>query len=632
MFFPQRMQLVKIFVVKEFLDKLCEILYKFGFIEVRSPVSFLQEKKEGVLMDTNNLLTECERLKERVKKVVSLLNIRPVVKEGGFIEVSTQTVTRVSQSYNKVISQVEELSQRIKDNQQRINELTISSTLLNIVEEKGIRLDSLKGSENIVVKVGVVTKEFFSAVESYNRESIVVEIKGEFVGNVFVFCLALREREEELLGFLKSVKFKEVPLVFKGVSLGEIIESLEFEIWRLREEIAECRRQLGKIKTKYGNELSLLLPLLEESAKVYRVMSKFLVLGTGYVISGWVPQSKIKKLKDRLKREKGRVYLEQECAESLIARGFSIKDIPSYLGHKLLNPFEKILKFYGIPAYHHFDPTLFMALSFVVMFGMMFADLGHGLSLILLGIVLSFFKRLRNAFGMFLFCGTSSAIFGIIFGSCFGKETVWQPLWFSPMRNPQRFLLIGIGWGVIMITLGIILNILQNLRNRKVKKAVFSQWGMISLTFYWMALYFIVVRVRYNLNISWGKTLIIFFLPLFILTLGNLLGRVRKDMTGVIFAPVEMVLDLVTNTISFVRVAAFGLAHAALGGCVYLIANSLGNLLAVKESIILEGNIGIILFEGLIVFIQVLRLEFYEFFSKFFHLEGKEFRPLRERR
>ncbi|OQX80679.1 MAG: hypothetical protein B6D56_04340 [Candidatus Omnitrophica bacterium 4484_70.1] len=632
MFFPQRMQLVKIFVVKEFLDKLCEILYKFGFIEVRSPVSFLQEKKEGVLMDTNNLLTECERLKERVKKVVRLLNIRPMVKEGGSIEVSTQTVTRVNQSYNKVISQVEELSQRIKDNQQRINELTISSTLLNIVEEKGIRLDSLKGSENIVVKVGVVTKEFFSAVESYDREGIVVEIKGEFVGNVFVFCLALREKEEELLGFLKSVKFKEVPLVFKGVSLGEIIESLEFEIWRLREEIVECRRQLGKIKTKYGNELSLLLPLLEESAKVYRVMSKFLVLGTGYVISGWVPQSKIKKLKDRLKREKGRVYFEQECAESLIARGFSIKDIPSYLGHKLLNPFEKILKFYGIPAYHHFDPTLFMALSFVVMFGMMFADLGHGLSLILLGIVLSFFKRLRNALGMFLFCGTSSAIFGIIFGSCFGKETVWQPLWFSPMRNPQRFLLIGIGWGVIMITLGIILNILQNLRNRKVKEAVFSQWGMISLTFYWMALYFIGVKVRYNLNISWGKTLIIFFLPLFILTLGNLLGRVRKDMAGVIFAPVEMVLDLVTNTISFVRVAAFGLAHAALGGCVYLIANSLGNLLAVKESIILEGNIGIILFEGLIVFIQVLRLEFYEFFSKFFHLEGKEFRPLRERR
>jgi len=114
MFFPQRMQLVKIFVVKEFLDKLCEILYEFGFIEVRSPVSFLQEKKEGVLMDTNNLLTECERLKERVKKVVRLLNIRPMVKEGGSIEVSTQTVTRVNQSYNKVISQVEELSQRIK--------------------------------------------------------------------------------------------------------------------------------------------------------------------------------------------------------------------------------------------------------------------------------------------------------------------------------------------------------------------------------------------------------------------------------------------------------------------------------------------------------------------------------------
>lgn len=154
------------------------------------------------------------------------------------------------------------------------------------------------------------------------------------------------------------------------------------------------------------------------------------------------------------------------------------------------------------------------------------------------------------------------------------------------------------------------------------------------MIFYWIVLFFIAVSLRYHaLNISLGWFFVILLIPLIAITLGSLFGnRNDSDMAEAIFKPVEIVLSLVTNTISFVRVAAFGLAHAALAGCVYLIAYNLGNLPGFKESVIIEGNIGVILFEGLIVFIQALRLEFYEFFSKFFQSQGREFKPLKERR
>jgi len=265
------------------------------------------------------------------------------------------------------------------------------------------------------------------------------------------------------------------------------------------------------------------------------------------------------------------------------------------------------------------------------MFGMMFGDIGHGLGLLVLGIALIFSKALRDVGNILMLCGLSGMAFGFLFGSFFGRDDVVSPLWFNPSLNPNKFLAIGIGFGVVMITLGIILNIIQNIINKHIKEAVFSQWGIVSIVFYWLILYVAAASVRYHLNIPGVWLMAVFLVPLLMILVGNLLWNSDGDIADIIFTPVEIVMNLLTNTISFVRVAAFGLAHAALGSCVYLIAYSMGNITSLKESLIIEGNIGIIIFEGLIVFIQALRLEFYEFFSKFFMLQGREFKPLKER-
>ena len=625
------MHMVKIFVLDEFLDKLCESLYDFGFIEVKRSSNFIRQKEGVILLDNSSLIQKSEDLKEKVKKTLDLLGIRPIEQDIPARKISVRAIDEISQDYKEVISKIQNLSQRIKENRQKIAELTIRSEVLNAIEEKGLRLESFRGSDNIIAKAGVVPKDYLKDIKYYKEDGVLIEIDEEFLGNVFMFCLSLREKEQNLLSFLKSVKFKDAPLDYEASSIGEIIESLELNMWQLREESAQCQGQLNGIRKKYRNKLALLLPLIDENERIYKAMGKFLASRTGYVITGWVPESKINTLMAKLESFNGMVYIEKEPAENLIKKGFDFKDVPSYMGHKFLKPFEKIVKFYGVPAYRHIDPTILMSLSFIVMFGMMFADLGHGLSLFVLALGLSFFKMLKDAAKVLSLCGISGAVFGILFGSYFGKEDIIRPLWFNPSAHPEKFLLIGIGFGIVIITLGIILNIIQNARNRNTKDVLFAQWGIASVTFYWLILYVIVASVRYHLNISPVWLLVIFFVPLFIIVLGNFLWQREPDIAQVISRPVEIVLSLLTNTISFVRVAAFGLAHAALGACVYLVAYGMGNVAGLKMSLIIEGNVGIILFEGLIVFIQALRLEFYEFFSKFFQLQGREFRPLKER-
>ncbi|MCD6093761.1 MAG: hypothetical protein J7J51_03100 [Candidatus Omnitrophica bacterium] len=633
MFFPQKMHMVRMFALKDSLDKLSQVLYDFGFIEVERADNFIPRESGLSLLDNSGFIEKSRELKESIKETLSLLNIKQNKKDIFPPKISTAVIDEIQRDYGPIISDVQRLSTKIEENQKKIDELNVYSTILELIREKGLELRHFKGSENISVKVGIAPEESAKNLESYNSDSIFIEVEKRYLGNVFIFSLSLKDSETRLLSILKSVKFKEVFLDFESSSIKESIENVELNIWQLREESVECRQRLRDIRKQYQVKLTYALLLLEENERIYQAMNCFFSSRAGYIVTGWVPQNKIKALEAKLKEFDGLVHMEKESAESLIKKGFDFRSVPSYLGHRLFKPFEQILKFYGLPAYRNFDPTIFMALSFIVMFGMMFADLGHGLSLAVMGLCLGFLKRLKDAARVLISCGISGALFGIVFGSCFGREDVFKPLWFSPKANPQRFLLIGICFGIMMITLGIVMNIFQNLKNKKIREALFSQWGMLSVIFYWLALYLIVASLRYNaLKISLGWVFVILLIPLIAIILGGIWGRRNdSDMVEVIFSPVEIVLGLVTNTISFVRVAAFGLAHAALGGCVYLVAYNLGSLPGFKESVVIEGNIGVILFEGLIVFIQALRLEFYEFFSKFFSSQGREFKPLRER-
>jgi V/A-type H+/Na+-transporting ATPase subunit I len=192
--------------------------------------------------------------------------------------------------------------------------------------------------------------------------------------------------------------------------------------------------------------------------------------------------------------------------------------------------------------------------------------------------------------------------------------------------------------------LGVVLNIIQAFIRRDLKEALFGQWGLSGLVAYWIAVTILVTNSKF----SWDKVIIIFvfLLPIMLkVPISNFLSNKKakphhkeeheeEHGEGIIesaFQIYEVVLAYLANTLSFIRVAAFDLSHASLMTALYLLTKIMGgdNSLFISLPSNVMSNIFVIVLEGLIVFIQCMRLEYYEFFAKFFAGGGLEYKPLK---
>ncbi len=471
------------------------------------------------------------------------------------------------------------------------------------------------------------------------------------------FCL--KEDLPVLERSLKSAFFNELefPSDLKG-TVSSIIERLEAELEPLEEKLRLSKEKKEAAKKRYGQRLLA----IREKAVLARLLleagSKFGKIDHTYLLTGWVPVDIFEQLKDRiLKATGGQALVDCVDPEDIREVRSGIIRIPILFNNPLLiRPFERLTTLYGIPTYEEVEPTVFLAISFVLLFGMMFGDVGHGLILFLGGFYV--FKRLYKYmdYGIILMeCGVSSMIFGALYGSVFGVEDLIPALWLHPMKDINRFMLVSIVLGVAMISLGFILNLI-NIYKRREFHRLFTASGLAGALLYWL---FAGIGIRY---LTWGppgpveRTVaeVTAAVLLFVIIVERPLRAIikRKRVKGrpgteaiqqaslsvvVLESGIEAldsVLRFLANTVSFVRVAAFALTHAALFVGVFTIADmvshgthkGLGYILT-----LIIGNIVIIVLEAMVVSIQTIRLEYYEFFSKFFRGGGVEFKPLVEK-
>ncbi len=309
---------------------------------------------------------------------------------------------------------------------------------------------------------------------------------------------------------------------------------------------------------------------------------------------------------------------------------------PTHLkNNKLFKKFETIVEMYGVPNYEELDPTVFVAITAFIMFGFMFGDVGQGAVIMLIGLWLS--KKKKSLGPIFVAGGISAIIFGVLYGSVFGKEDIIPSILVKPMENITTMLISGIAFGVILIILAIILNIKNGINNKNVKKAVFSENGIAGLLFYLTVIgsvvyYFIVGKLIVSMNILIVICLIELTVILFKDKLEKIVTRKKEEtkssVAEQIFELIETLLSFVSNTISFVRLAAFAINHVGLCMAVYILANMISGVGNIAVAII--GNVIVIVLEGLIVAIQVLRLEYYELFSRFYSGDGKPYTPIKK--
>ena len=303
---------------------------------------------------------------------------------------------------------------------------------------------------------------------------------------------------------------------------------------------------------------------------------------------------------------------------------------------KLFKPFEMFIRMYGLPSYNEIDPTSFVAITYSIIFGIMFGDVGQGLFLVVGGALLYKIKKMSIA-AIISLAGVFSTIFGFLYGSVFGFEDWIRPYWLSPRDNVMTMLLTAVGFGVLLILIAMFINIVNGIKARDWGKVLFDTNGVAGLLFYG-ALIASAALVLTGHALPGAIILFIFFaIPLLLIFFKEPLTHVTQKKSKIFpehkamfflesfFELFEVLLSYLTNTISFLRVGAFALSHAAMMGVVMLLSGvgtDSPNII-----MIIIGNIIVAAMEGLIVGIQVLRLEYYEMFSRFYKGSGKEFKP-----
>lgn len=363
-----------------------------------------------------------------------------------------------------------------------------------------------------------------------------------------------------------------------------------------------------------------------------------------FYLMGWVPKTAADTVKKRLAD-----FPELSCVVDNATDAPDAKP-PTKLKNTFLGrTFQPFLEMYGLPAYNELDPSIFMALTYCLFFGVMFGDVGQGLCMAVIGIVLARWKKMWLG-NIIACCGLAGAVFGGLYGSVFGLEELLPG--FKILAEPEHYaipgvsnvlvlLIASIAVGVLMLAFVMLLNIVNGIRQHNYEKIFFGQNGLAGMVFYIGLITAAVCTLLLGVNLFVpAYVLPVLVLPLLLILFKEPLALMleRNDewkhikigaliSTG-FFELFETLLSYLTNTLSFMRVGAYAITHVGLMLVVQMLAGMAGGMGSVGGIIaMVAGNIFVMGFEGLLVGIQVLRLEFYELFGRFYDDGGIPFVP-----
>jgi V/A-type H+-transporting ATPase subunit I len=412
---------------------------------------------------------------------------------------------------------------------------------------------------------------------------------------------------------------------------GEAVEALRRverahpESARVAPRLSGRPRDVGELERAGRRDL-----LAGEVELASRADSAVRRAGFGTLV-GWVPRDELAGLSARL-REVGAAAVE-------LPRPPLVEPPTLLRPSRLARHFRPLVDTYGPARYADIDPTPFAAVAFVLMFGMMFGDAGHGLLLVLLGLLLrrSRAPRLQGLRPLWPFAvagGTVAACFGLLYGEAFGPTGIVPTFWLEPLDEPVRLLAAAVGVGALLLVASYGIGIFNRRRESGRRAALVAPSGVAGLAAFLgggvlaLGVYADVGALAIaGAVVVLGGALLLF--AGFILEAGLSGTAVAEAFVEVL----DAVVRVAANLISFTRLAAFGLMHAALGSVVLDGAGALwhagiaGSVASV--ALFTAGNAAAFALEALVAGVQAMRLEYYELFSRVFAGEGEPFSPWR---
>ena len=507
-----------------------------------------------------------------------------------------------------------------------------------------VNFDRLFSCKYIKLRFGRLPVESYQKLRSYSDRPFILlssENDGGYVWSLYFCAIA---DVQEIDGLFHSLYFERVRVPdYAHGTPQEAIDFIEKDLQREQKVLEGIREEIGGIAAGEKDRVQKLYAKLCLLGKAFELRDKAASVKGDFVVLGYVPSKEAAAFeKSFAGLDKVAVTLKDPGEEPRLTVPVRLRNLA------FVKPFEMFVDMYGLPSYQDLDPTPYVAFSYILLFGIMFGDLGQGLMVSLLGLFL--YKKKGMAIGGIMSrIGLSSMVFGFLYGSVFGFEELLIPVHQALFGRPHliqvmegsytNFLLLAaVGIGAVIIIISIGFNILLGLRRKDWERVFFSNNGLAGLVFYLAVLFAVVATMALGINVLTPLYIVPFFVvPLLLMFAKEPLGKIcrgEKELfpEGVggfvvenFFEMFEVLLSFVTNTMSFLRVGAFVLVHAGMMVVVFTLSNMVGG--AGSVIVIIVGNIFVAAMEGLIVGIQVLRLEFYEVFSRFFDGEGRPFLP-----
>jgi V/A-type H+-transporting ATPase subunit I len=656
MFFPKEMTEVELIVPSKDLVAVARVLSGKGvFHQVDSTYLGLENLGPSAWQEKAGNYSALER---RIQTIMQNLGLPEEYPAKTTVDSMVELET-IRPDVDRIDEEVKGSSDQLLSEKKRLELLESQLHQLEPIADVKVEVGALQNSAYMHSILGVLPAANISRLQtSIGRVPHVFFTLREDSQKPVVWVLGPKSNSDVLDRAAKSAYLTplSLPDEFSGTP-QQITASIRTEIEAAKKKIADLEANIGKLANTHRAKLQELL----WDAHISRIMADAIVrfgqLRHTYVVVGWVPTANLENLTQRLKQASKEILIESVPT----SRTGHHSNVPVALtNNKWLRPIQELVTTFGRPSYGELDPTLLIAFSFPILYGAMFGDIGQGLVLMLAGFLAHnriALKGLQSLGLLLVYAGFFATIFGFLYGSIFGFEGHLveeylhfhlEPVWMSPLGNILTILGFAIDAGIVILIVGYLLSLFNSIRSRDWAHFWFGHTGVVALVFYicFLALlggFLGDTAIAPRVAVAIGQLPLPFNIltPVFALGLmfNGLFRNIAEGHRPFIEGGIGMflvtsfmdlfegVISMLSNTLSFVRVGAFAVAHGGLSLAIFSLAGHEPDL-GFWITIIL-GNIFIIGFEGLIVYIQTMRLHYYEILGKFFHGGGMRFEPLK---
>ncbi len=595
-------------IYKDNIDELIGISSLTPGVEFQEKIDKLKEKIPQIYGDSSILNREFLFKNEEIEKFDDLIKRTQVFCEN-----------------------FEEELKRISEIEEQINKNETSRHSFSYLKGINVRMDALKNLRYFKCKIGSVTKDNAQRLKSIYADvtSLVFHVGTDHHEEIYMIFtpVGLAIETDRIL---KALNFR--PL--KGLDLSyvrtpsEITTALASETEKLTQEKSVLEEQLAEKRQAQLDEARDIYNLLCLHSKLNVIKKNIAFSEDNFYFSAWVPINSLQELQKIADAHKDMRLIESNMGEE--------RQPPTkFKNNWFLRPFEYLVNMYGTPSHNELDPTPFLAFTYLFCFGYMFGDVGQGILLVLIGFFLA--KKSIDLGPVLMRMGISSTIFGFLYGSVFGIETLLPAVWMKPFDDITKLLMTAVVTGIAMLLTAYAYSIINKLKAKAYAEAFFGKNGIAGLLLYLSLLALLLGStglVNSLMPFLLTAKILTIALAIIILVREPLYNAIRRRKlyegsagdyyVENVFEVLETFLSMFSNTVSFIRIGAFALTHAGLFMAFETLAHMIGGGFGGIVVFIL-GNILIFTLEGLINFIQSLRLQFYELFSKYYNGNGYEF-------